>query len=82
MEIQRINHLHCSENLRVPYFIEELLTKFTVIGGTASQELAKTIAKKLKANYVKTDLRIFPDGKSKITLASKPKKGTSMVVRE
>jgi ribose-phosphate pyrophosphokinase len=57
------------------------LTKLTVIGGNASQELAKIIAKKLKANYVKTDLRIFPDGESKITLTSKLKKGTSIVVQ-
>ncbi len=57
------------------------MSNFTVISGKASQELGKKIAAKLKAKYVKSDLRVFPDGESKITLISKPKKGTIIVVQ-
>lgn len=52
----------------------------TVIAGPSSVELAKKIAKKLKVSVQKTQLRIFPDGESKITFNSKPKGGTSIVV--
>jgi len=52
-----------------------------VIGGNASQDLAKRLSKKLKANFVKSQLRVFPDGESKITLSSEPKKGTIVVVQ-
>lgn len=51
-----------------------------MIGGKASEDLARKLAKKLKANYVSSQLRIFPDGESKITLSSKPKKGKIVVV--
>ena len=57
------------------------MAKFTVIAGSTSQDLAKSLAKKIKANYVKSELRIFPDGESKITLKSKLKKGTIIVVQ-
>jgi ribose-phosphate pyrophosphokinase len=49
-----------------------LLSNYTVIGGKASENLAKKIAKKLKAKYIKSELRIFPDGESKITISGKP----------
>ena len=48
-----------------------LLVTFTVIGGPSSVQLAKKIASKLKAKYVGCDLKIFPDGESKITLKEK-----------
>jgi ribose-phosphate pyrophosphokinase len=51
-----------------------------VIGGKASEGLAKRLAKKLKAEYVSSELRIFPDGESKITISKKPKKGKLIVV--
>jgi ribose-phosphate pyrophosphokinase len=57
------------------------LTNLTVIGGNASQDLAKRLSKKLKADFVKSELRVFPDGESKITLSSKPKKGKIVVVQ-
>ena len=57
------------------------MENYTVIGGGASQELAKKIANKLKANYVKTELRVFPDGEGKITLNAEPKKGKIIVVQ-
>jgi ribose-phosphate pyrophosphokinase len=52
-----------------------------VIGGNASQDLAKRFARKLNADFVKSYLRVFPDGESKITLSSKPKKGKIIVVQ-
>ncbi len=57
------------------------MKNLTVIGGNASQDLAKRLSKKLKANFVKSQLRVFPDGESKITLSSEPKKGTIVVVQ-
>ncbi len=56
------------------------MTNFTVIGGPASQSLAKNLANKLDANYIKADVRIFPDGESKITIRGKPT-GKSIVVQ-
>ncbi|TBR22082.1 MAG: ribose-phosphate pyrophosphokinase [Candidatus Nitrosotenuis sp.] len=48
------------------------MTNLTVIGGPASQTLAKNLASKLDANYVKANVRIFPDGESKVTIGNKP----------
>lgn len=56
------------------------MSALTVIGGKASEDLAKRLAKKLKANYISSELRIFPDGEGKITISSKPKKGKIIVV--
>ncbi|OLD22704.1 MAG: phosphoribosylpyrophosphate synthetase [Thaumarchaeota archaeon 13_1_20CM_2_39_20] len=50
-----------------------LLANFTVISGKASEDLARKIATKLEAKYIKSELRIFPDGESKITLKNKPR---------
>lgn len=58
-----------------------LLTKFTVIGGPTSVVLAKKIAKKIKASFIKTELKIFPDGESKITLSENPKRSKIIVVQ-
>ncbi|MGQ0375901.1 MAG: ribose-phosphate diphosphokinase [Nitrososphaerota archaeon] len=52
----------------------------TVIGGTASQGLAKKIAKKLKAKYLRSELKVFPDGECKITIYGKPR-GRIVVVQ-
>ena len=57
------------------------MKNFTVIGSKASEDLAKRIAKKLNAKYLKSDLRIFPDGEGKITINGKPKKGKIIVVQ-
>ena len=57
------------------------MTKFTVIGGNASEDLGKRVAKKLKCSFVKSELRIFPDGEGKITITSKPKKSKIVVVQ-
>jgi len=57
------------------------LTKFTVISGSSSEDLAKKVAKKLRANLIKSQLKIFPDGESKITLNEKPQKNKIIVIQ-
>ena len=52
-----------------------------VVGGNSSQALARKIAKKLKAGYVNTSTRTFPDGESKITIKKIPKKKIIVVVQ-
>ena len=52
-----------------------------VIGGNSSQDLGRKIAKKLKAAYVNTSTRTFPDGESKITIKKIPKKKIIVVVQ-
>lgn len=49
-----------------------LLAIFTVVGGPSSEQLAKKVASRLRSKYVGCELRIFPDGESKITLKAKP----------
>ena len=57
------------------------MVKFTVIGGGASKDLAKRLARRLKAVYIETETKIFPDGESKITLQKIPKKSVILVVQ-
>jgi len=57
------------------------LSKISVISGKASEELAKRLSKKLKANLVKSEVRVFPDGESKITLKGNVSKRKSIVVQ-
>jgi len=57
------------------------MAKFTVISGNASSDLAKRIARKLKAPYIKTEKKVFPDGESKITINQVPKKSIVLVVQ-
>lgn len=56
------------------------MTSFSVIGGTSSEDLARKIALKLKSKFIKCNLRIFPDGESKITLQGIPR-GKVIVVQ-
>jgi len=56
------------------------LLSITVIGGKVSEGLAKKLAKKLSADFVSVELRVFPDGESKITISKKPKNGKIIVV--
>jgi ribose-phosphate pyrophosphokinase len=56
------------------------MSSVTVIGGKASSDLAKKLAKRLKADFVSSELRVFPDGESKITISKKPKRGKIIVV--
>ncbi|CAD6368650.1 Ribose-phosphate pyrophosphokinase [metagenome] len=57
------------------------MTKFTVVSGSSSEDLAKKVAKKLGANLIKSQLKIFPDGESKITLNEKPQKNKIVVIQ-
>jgi len=57
------------------------LSKISVISGKSSEELAKKLSKKLKANLVKSEVRVFPDGESKITLRGNLSKRKSIVVQ-
>ena len=57
------------------------MVKFAVIAGNASRDLAKRIARRLKAPYVEAQTKIFPDGESKITFSSIPKKSIILVVQ-
>ncbi len=57
------------------------MTKFTVISGSSSEDLAKKLAKRLGANLLKSQLRVFSDGESKITLEGKPEKNKIIVIQ-
>jgi ribose-phosphate pyrophosphokinase len=57
------------------------LSNLSVISGKSSEDLAKRLSKKLKANLVKSEVRIFPDGESKITLSGNLSKRKSIVVQ-
>ena len=57
------------------------MVKFTVIGGDASADLAKRIARRLKAVYVKAENREFPDGESTITIKKIPRNHIILVVQ-
>jgi len=57
------------------------LVKFAVIGGNASKDLAKRIARRLKAPYIEAKTRVFPDGESKITFGRIPKNSIMLVVQ-
>lgn len=54
---------------------------YAVIGGPSSQKLAKKIAQKLDAKYLKTKIREFPDGESQITVIGNSKKRKIIVVQ-
>lgn len=57
------------------------MTKFTVISGSTSEVLAKKLAKRLGANLLKSQLKIFSDGESKITLEGKLQKNKIVVIQ-
>ena len=57
------------------------MNKFTVVSGKSSEDLAERLSKKLKASLVKSEIRIFPDGESKITLKGKLSKNKIVIVQ-
>ena len=57
------------------------MVKFAVIAGSASKDLGKRIARRLKAPYVEAKTRIFPDGESKITFRHIPKQSIILVIQ-
>ena len=58
-----------------------MLSKLSVIAGKSSEDLAKKLSKKIKANFVKSQVKVFADGESKITLSGKISKRKSIVVQ-
>ena len=58
-----------------------MLSSLSVVAGKSSEDLARSLSKKIKANLVKSEIRIFPDGESKITLSGKLSKKKSIVVQ-
>ena len=72
LKILEILSIRIPQNLRIAPCSMSLLASFTVIGGTSSEQLARKIASKLRSKYIGCDLRVFPDGESKITLKAKP----------
>jgi ribose-phosphate pyrophosphokinase len=57
------------------------LSKLSVIAGKSSEDLARKLSRKIKANLVKSEVRVFADGESKITLSGKLSKRKSIVVQ-
>ena len=57
------------------------MSSLSVISGKSSEDLARKLSKKIKANLVKSSVRIFPDGESKITLSGKISKKKSIIVQ-
>ena len=57
------------------------MKKTSVIAGNSSEVLARKIARKIKANLIKTEVRTFPDGESKITLSGNVSKSRTIVVQ-
>ena len=57
------------------------MSKLSVICGKASEDLGRKLARKVKGNLVKSEVRVFPDGESKITLKGKISKRRSIVVQ-
>ncbi len=53
----------------------------SVIAGKSSEDLAKKLSKKIKANLVRSEVRIFEDGESKITLNGEISKERAIVVQ-
>ncbi|MDH3204091.1 MAG: ribose-phosphate pyrophosphokinase [Nitrosopumilus sp.] len=57
------------------------MNKISVVSGKSSEDLAKKLSRKIKANLVKSEVKIFPDGESKITLDGNISKEKSIVVQ-
>ncbi|KAF6248115.1 phosphoribosylpyrophosphate synthetase [Nitrosopumilus sp. b3] len=57
------------------------MSSLSVISGKSSEALAKRLSNKLKANLVKSEIRVFADGESKVTLNGKVSKKKSVVVQ-
>lgn len=50
------------------------MVRYSVIVGKSSEELGEKLSKKLKAKLIRSQIKVFPDGESKITLSNKPTK--------
>ena len=57
------------------------MSKLSVIAGKSSEDLARKLSRRINANLVKSEIRIFADGESKITLNGNISKKKSIVVQ-
>ena len=57
------------------------MKNISVISGKTTEELARKVSRKIGANFVKSEIRVFPDGESKITLSGKISKKRSIIVQ-
>ena len=57
------------------------MSNVSVISGKSSEDLARRLSRRIKANLVKSEIRVFPDGESKITLNGNLSKKKSIVVQ-
>lgn len=57
------------------------MEKYLVIGGPSSEGLAQKISRKLNSKFLKTELKKFPDGESKITVKGMIKAQKIIVVQ-
>lgn len=57
------------------------MARFTVLGGRASDGLARGVAERLGGRYIGSDLRVFPDGEHKVTLGAAPGRGPAVVIQ-
>ncbi|QMU54110.1 MAG: ribose-phosphate diphosphokinase [Nitrosopumilus sp.] len=57
------------------------MSELSVITSESSEDLARKISKKINANFVKSQIKVFADGESKITLSGKISKRKSIVIQ-
>ncbi len=57
------------------------MSKLSIIAGKSSEDIARKLSRKIKANFIKSQVRVFADGESKITLSGKISKRKSIVVQ-
>ncbi|MCV0430790.1 ribose-phosphate pyrophosphokinase [Nitrosopumilus sp.] len=57
------------------------MNKVSIIAGKSSEDVGKKLSRKIKANLVKSQIRVFADGESKITLSGKISKKRSIVIQ-
>lgn len=57
------------------------MSNLSVIAGKPSEDLARRLSNRLKANFVKSEIKVFPDGESKITLNGNLSVKKSIVVQ-
>ena len=57
------------------------MSELSVIAGKSSEDVARKLSRKIKADFVKSQIRVFADGESKITLSGKISKKKSIVVQ-
>lgn len=57
------------------------MSKLSVIAGKSSEDVARKLSRKIKANFVKSQVRVYADGESTITLSGNISKRKSIVVQ-